>query len=75
MWIRKNPPFLVIVVSVGSIVLERSWHCFVKLKLQISYNTGIPLLATFLREISAQDTCTEKVIGEQFLIEENLKQL
>ena len=57
-WIRKNPHFLVMVVSVGSTVLERSWHCFVKLKLQITYNTGIPLLATFLREISAQDTCT-----------------
>lgn len=58
---------------IGSTILETSWHYFVKLKLQISYNTAIPLLATDLREIYFEDTCNGNS-SSMFIIDPDEKQ-
>ena len=45
-----------------------AWRCLKKLKIELSYDSAIPLLGIYLEKVIQKDTCTTMFIAAQFTI-------
>ena len=43
-----------------------AWRCLKKLKIELSYDSAIPLLGVYLEKVIQKDICTTMFIAAQF---------
>ena len=74
-WRKRNPPTLLLGMSVGTATMENSMRFLKKLKIELSYDPGIPLLGTYPEKtLFGKDTCTPMFIAALFTIAKTWKQ-
>ena len=76
-WRKRNPPTLLLGMSVGTATMENSMRFLKKLKIDLPYDPAIPLLGIYLEKMKTliqKDTCTPMFIAALFTIAKTWKQ-
>ena len=77
MWRKGNPSALLMGMQTGAATMETVWRFFKKLKIELPYNTAIPLLGFHLNKFKTliwEDTCIPMFIAALFTVAKIWKQ-